>query len=631
MGLLAMLTSLKALEAKNIRDYYVATIMLYFFSAIVFAYNNSAFAPIFLALFSTSITTSLILLSSSTHRVSANFHTENNALKQLRKQIKLPLKQASKILAQALPITIVLFFLFPRIQGTFGFLPNDPDNLNQGLSNGLEAGSFSERAFSNELAFRVNFEGVNKDNISVDKMYWRVKTFSQQLGFRWEKKKFIDVKDGHQANQEIDPDNSIKYLITHQSTSDKQLPSLAKVVETQAGKILNNHTIQTNKDSTTTFQYSGTSILNNTNLLSPSDNKENKLSDYERNNYLETLFEPRNKTRQLLNKWLNQVGLPDLNDNPQPNSVQAKQLALSALRYFREEPFKYNLLPPNLDQNEAIEDFLFRTRSGYCEHYASTFSTLMRWMNIPTRVVAGFQGAEYNAQGNFYEIRYSNAHAWSEIWTNANGWIRADPTAAVAPERIEFGVEALLSLMQQTNSSSFSSGDFSRQKLRDALNPSGSSSMFKFAGEWLNSTNHSWDKWIVNYSFEQQTKLLKKLGLNPRNQHLTLLGILGLFLSIIIGVIVWLIWPKKIKREPIDAAFYLFKKKLRKAKIATPINEGPNDLKSRIIKLLPNNSADINYICQYYVASKYNTNDTNINSHTLDDFIKTIKRFKPQL
>ena len=620
-GLLTILISLKILESKNIRDFYVSTIMLYFFAAIVFAYNNSAIAPIALITFCILTTASLMSLSASSDTHKQKILATRKSL-QFRKLMP-SIKQSGKILLQALPIAIVLFFLFPRIQGNFGFLPNDPQEASSGLADTIEAGSFSDRAVSNELAFRVEFNGVNKKNIASENMYWRVKTFSKQLGFRWEKQRFIDIQNDQENTRIIEDEDAIDYIITHQPTSDKQLPSLETVVEAQTGKIINNRTIKTNSESTTTFQYSGRSTLYSDNLFSKPDKQPREsLSPYERGIYLETLYEPRNKTRKLLNTWLSEVGLSNEIDNPLPNSDQSKALALKALRYFRSEPFKYNLLPPNLDQSEAVEDFLFRTRSGYCEHYASTFSSLMRWMNIPTRVVAGFQGAEYNAQGDFYEVRYSSSHAWSEIWTQDNGWIRVDPTSAVAPERIEFGMEALLALLLQEDKSSFSGGDFSEQKLRDVLNPSGS--FLTVASDWLSSANHKWDKWIVNYSFEQQAKLLKSLGLESTNQNVTLLIILSSILSIIFGFIIWMIWPRKIKRTPIDAAFYRFKQKLRKSNIPTPISEGPEDLRHRLLTLLPNNSADIDYICQYYVANKYQENDINI-----DEFINAIKRFKP--
>lgn len=393
------------------------------------------------------------------------------------------------------------------------------------------------------------------------------------------------------------------------------------VIHTKKGLILDNNSVKT-KSKSGTFRYTATSSLK----PSASNNNQKRLSQPERTQYTQTTLKPGKKTRELLNSWLQQANLPQLSEQKIiPNSTQTRQLALTALKYFKEQPFTYHLIPPEVDSTQPIEDFLFNTRSGYCEHYSSTFSTLMRWLNIPTRIVVGFQGGDYNPNGDFYEIRYSSAHAWNEIWTDNAGWIRADPTAFVAPERIEFGMDALFALMKLNEKDGFQSGDFNPAKIRDFLSPSGSSFALQQAKGWFDSINHSWDKWIVNYNFEQQRNLLKKLGLEGKNQYITLVILLGICLSIFIGIVIWLIWPKRVKRSPVEEAYFSFKEKLKKLNIPIYSSEGPLDLNKKLIHLLPQYATDIQKINQYYIENRYKNDSKNI-----EKFLQAVKQFRPK-
>src|SRR5690606_25782031 len=114
-----------------------------------------------------------------------------------------------------------------------------------------------------------------------------------------------------------------------------------------------------------------------------------------------------------------------------------------ALRMFNEQEFYYTLQPP-LAVDDAIDQFLFETRQGFCEHYAAAFTVLMRAAGIPARVVTGYQGGTLNPVGGYVIVRQRDAHAWAEVWLGEKGWVRVDPTAAVAPNRILGGIETAL-------------------------------------------------------------------------------------------------------------------------------------------------------------------------------------------
>ena len=636
MGLLMLLICLKSLESKNLRDYYVTTLMMFFLAAIIFAYNNSAIAPIILGFFSVSILTSMMLLSASNTPVKTGplrQKTQSNLNKtQTLNEILSIWKPAGKILAQALPITVLLFLLFPRIQGSFGFLPDDSSNLTQKLSANMKAGSYSQRASSQKLAFRAEFFPDNNGNptrVHAKDLYWRVKTFSRQQGFSWDATPQFDLREQSLKtlfNKEKSTDkNTINYAITHQPTADNFIPTLETVTSSEIGLILDNKSVKS-KGRTSTFRYIATSKLKPQNLYNALGENKRHLTSQERFQYTQTTLSPGEKTKQLLNSWLAKANLPKLEQlNFAPNSAQTKQLAISALTHFREQPFSYHLFPPEVDSAEPIEDFLFNTQSGYCEHYSSTFATLLRWLKIPTRIVVGFQGGDYNPSGDFYEIRYSSAHAWNEIWTDDDGWVRADPTAFVAPERIEFGMDALFALMKENGQDGFKSGDFNLGKLSDRINPSSDSfGMLRNAKNWFDAANHSWDRWVVNYSFEQQRKLLKNLGLDSNNQYLTLIILLGIFLSIFISIVLWLIWPKRVKRSQVEEAYAIFKQKIMKLGISITNSEGPMDLNAKLITQLPHHAADIQQINQYYIENQYQNDNKN-----LSRLLQAVKRFRP--
>ena len=115
----------------------------------------------------------------------------------------------------------------------------------------------------------------------------------------------------------------------------------------------------------------------------------------------------------------------------------------AVLEYFRSNGFEYTLTPPRLDY-DSVDDFMFNTRKGFCGHFASAFTDLMRAAGVPARVVTGYLGGEWNPFGEFFIVRQSDAHAWSEVWLDGRGWVRVDPTAVVAPERLHRGIFDLL-------------------------------------------------------------------------------------------------------------------------------------------------------------------------------------------
>jgi hypothetical protein len=190
----------------------------------------------------------------------------------------------------------------------------------------------------------------------------------------------------------------------------------------------------------------------------------------------------------------------------------------AVLAKFHEEEYFYTLQPPALGSN-SVDRFLFDTRQGFCEHYASAFAFMMRSAGIPTRIVLGYQGGEINPMGGHLIVRQSDAHAWTEVWLERYGWYRVDPTAAVAPERIEYGTRGA-----------------GLDGLGEVWGFSAPSELLQKLTMTWDALNAKWNDWVLGYGPDTQNSFMEWLGMddpNWRKMLLTLVGgVVGLILAI---------------------------------------------------------------------------------------------------
>lgn len=587
VGLLLMLMALKIMEAKTLRDYFVSGIVMYFIAATAFAYNNSTSALLALGLLCLSTTACLALLSQPESRFG------------LKPQWPL-LKENLRILLQAIPLTLILFFFFPRIEGNFGFLPGDGEDRQQGFDNVLRSGDMAGRSFSDELAFRAEFKS-NQIPQQQD-LYWRAKVLTREANFSWIRP---EIPSSAMPNDELlerinnsEAPKTLSYNIIHQPTRDKYVPVLDYVYDTNIGTIQLDNTVLTRRRIDGPTLYSAKALLTENRSIAADINPQL---------YLQTDTQPKRRTLQLMQRWREQA-------------KSTEGLIALILTHFRTQPFSYNLLPPSIDKNRPVEDFLFNTRSGYCEHYASTFTLLMRWLGVPARVVIGYQGGEWVPQGQFFEVRYSDAHAWSEVWIQGRGWTRVDPTAAIAPERIEFGMAALRALWENDKLGLGLTG----RKLADLINPGGVGQGFRYLRRMYSTFNHGWEKWVVNFNHKRQTEILQRLKLGTERQAAKLLALLFGLVAIVAAILLWRLSPKKPKPTPLDALYLKFRDKLRRAGINQLPGEGPQDFASRASKYMPDKAADILRISGYYIQGKYSSRPAD-----LALLRRAIRRFNP--
>ena len=263
----------------------------------------------------------------------------------------------------------------------------------------------------------------------------------------------------------------------------------------------------------------------------------------------------------------------------------------SILNHFRNEKFYYTLMPPLMEEN-PIEKFLFETRYGFCSHYATAFVYLLRVADIPARVVGGYQGGELNKTGGFLEIRQANAHAWAEVWLPNKGWTRFDPTAAIAPERIEQDVN--IDLQLATGLVNF---------MPVNINATKALSWMKKARQLWGSVDYSWQRWVINYTSENQSKFLSSLGINNfKSMAYWLVSVI----SLITLVLAWFILKtRKTKVDKELLVYQLFCRKLAKAGVYKSKGETAMNFSRRIQKQYPEQADGINKITSVFIKIRY--------------------------
>ncbi|MGH8679260.1 MAG: transglutaminase TgpA family protein, partial [Burkholderiales bacterium] len=281
------------------------------------------------------------------------------------------------------------------------------------------------------------------------------------------------------------------------------------------------------------------------------------------------------RARELARSWRSQ-------------SANDRQIVERALQMFREQPFIYTLAPPPLGR-EPVDEFLFVTRRGFCEHYASSFAVLMRAAGIPTRVVTGYLGGEVNSVDGYLVVRQSEAHAWDEVWLPDEGWLRVDPTAAVSPLRIQQG-------------------------LATAVPATDPQPLLRLARvEWLRQARHTWDavtntwnQWVLGYSPERQTRFLTSFGLSKVSWQDMVIALMLATGALIFAFAVTMFLRLRMRSvDPVQRAWLRYCRAMATRGIARRNAEGPRDFTSRLATRFSDRREQIERIGALYVEIRY--------------------------
>jgi transglutaminase-like putative cysteine protease len=467
LALLTVMTSFKFLESKRHRDMLILVFLCYFLIATHFLYSQSVFTAAMMFVNLIVITATLITLNQRDDSVS------------LWERVR----GSSKLVGLSVPLMLILFVLVPRVPGPLWGLQSEQRGGVTGLSNHMSPGKISNLIRSNEVAFRVDF----KDRVpEQNRLYWRGPVMAQYDGYTWTQ---MSRKPLNRLNITVS-EPAIDYTVTLEPNGERWLLALDMPI-----RIIKGSSMQ--------------SRLEYRVGLDESPDYLAITRDYPEE------YNPRTIAfgKSLAQRF----------DNP-------LDIGNEVLKMFRQQEYVYTLSPPALGR-DSVDEFLFGTRRGFCEHYAGAFALIMRSAGVPARIVTGYQGGEYNRVGNYLIVRQSDAHAWTEIWIEKRGWVRVDPTSAVSPTRIEQGLDDALA----------EEGSAFRIQNRNPI-------FGNLLYSWDN-LQHSWNDWVLNYDQRKQRDFLNKLQIGIESWSDMVFALV--FLLLAVTALYWFIaWYRERPARP---------------------------------------------------------------------------------
>ena len=269
----------------------------------------------------------------------------------------------------------------------------------------------------------------------------------------------------------------------------------------------------------------------------------------------------------------------------------------TALEFFRSQGFVYSLSPGQYEGAAALDDFLFRRKIGFCEHYAGTFATLMRAAGIPSRVVVGYLGGQFNQFGNYLLVRQSDAHAWCEVWLPDAGWVRVDPTSVIAPERLSLG--SLREMRAAAAQGSRRSGESSAT--RDGT----VGRVLDDARLAWDSVNFAWDTRVLAFDQDAQREILTRIRIDGWSGGLVLFSIAAVSAGLLCLYGVWIRWRARARSDPLRSLYDQFCEKAGQLGASRHPAEGPANYAERAAALIPQQADRIRKITASYIALRY--------------------------
>lgn len=547
LGLLAVMAALKPFEGSTHRDRMV-TVFIAYFIIVSKLLQAETFAVTIYMFFSVLVTTAALI------RINNPYGGYRSGL-----------KKAGIILAQAIPLAVVLFILFPRIEGSLIGMQHG-GQAKTGFSGQLSPGSVSKLAEDNETAFRAEFrEAVPPP----DTRYWRGVVFVGFDGRNWHREKRVPELKGSPEGK-----NTIEYTVSLEPHNNRWLFALdiPGAAPSEKDRLCRDFTVRSGRAVTRKRRYEMVSSIG----------YEARAGAWgvEKASRLPEDTNPRTL---------------ELGKRLAEGSQDPEQIVEKGLEYLRSKEFTYTLDPALLGQN-PVDEFLFESRQGFCEHFASAFAVLMRASGVPARVVGGYLGGEVNPFAGHLIIRQSDAHAWVEVWYPEHGWKRVDPTVAVAPDRLEQDTAELLF------------GGDGRGGLAGGLSSSVNYFIERIRLGW-DAVSLKWEALFSGYSRERQKALLEKLGIywHSWKGRAAVIG-LGLGLAAAMAALYQFLQiqaPLSAGRDPVKKQYQKFCRKLEKAGISRRPDTGPLDFAQFCAARLPSQKECIHAITDLYIRLKY--------------------------
>ncbi|HWJ96146.1 MAG TPA: DUF3488 and transglutaminase-like domain-containing protein [Telluria sp.] len=575
VAMLVLLVAFKMLEMHARRDLYVVVFLCFFLALTNFFYSQSI---------GTAVLMVVSVLGLLTTQLSFQFGA---TVPPLKARLLLGLR----MLAWAVPIAAALFFLFPRVQGPLWGMPGDAGGKRTGLSDRMAPGEVSHLAQSEDTAFRVKFDGPAPEQTQL---YWRGPVLGAFDGQAWTRVSMRARYGGPPPQLSIRVRGApTRYQVTLEPSNARWLFALE--VPEQVPEVPGNLSFVSPELELTSAYPLAQRVR------------------YDLSSYLDFALDGgddlHNRAQWLLLPYgLNPRALAAgqaLAAEPDP----AKRVA-AVLRRFRTESFVYTLDPPKLGRH-AIDEFLFGTRAGFCEHYSGAFVFLMRAAGVPARVVTGYQGGEINPLDGYMTVRQSDAHAWAEVWMAGRGWTRVDPTAAVAPERVRRNLASALP----------KPAPFGIEGLGRMMEP-GSGSWLAQLRYAVSAANNGWNQWVLNYTPERQQGVLAAL-----REHATDWRTVSLLLAASSLLFFAQVLRRRSQLDPVDALYSALCQRLGQLGLARAPDEGPTAFAERVAaSALPaERQAAATEFLRHYSAYRYGRHGAGTS------LVPTLKRLLSQL
>jgi transglutaminase-like putative cysteine protease len=540
MMLLVLFSGLKLLESRHQRDAAAVVFLIWFLAITNFLHTQSIPTALGMCAAVAASIAALVSCAAPRRAPYANLRT------------------ALLLLGQAVPAALLLFLLFPRVQGPLWGLPEDAYSGISGLADTMSPGSLSQLTLSDAIAFRVDFDGEMPPRRAL---YWRGLVMWDFDGRSW--------RLGSPSQAELEPPATgtrVQYSVLLEPHNRNwlfaldlpaSLPAQARYLED--GQIVSLLPVRAR------MRYDIASAIG----AAPNPVEARQMLARARR--LPAGFNPR--ARNLAESW-------------RAASAGDTEVLARAIEHFRRERLQYTTEPPLLGR-DSVDEFLFDTREGFCEHFASAFVFLMRAAGVPARVVTGYQGGDLNPVDGRFTVRQSDAHAWSEVFVAGRGWIRVDPTVLSVPQRLDADLAR-----------SVAAGSALPLLLRPEM-------------QWLRTLRYNWEalthQWnlqVLGYNPDRQRELLSLFGMKDADWlelASTLLAVLGAF---VLGLFAWMLRAMA-RPDPVQGAWNQFCRKLGAKGVKRSPHEGPRDYSERAVRDLPAAREPIRRIAALYMALRY--------------------------
>jgi len=525
-----VLMALKTLELRARRDAFVVFFLGFFLVLTHFLYSQSLAVAAAMLVSVWGLLTALVL---------AHMPVGQPSLRQAG-------ALSARTAALGAPIMVLLFVLFPRIGPLWG-VPQEGIGKT-GLSSSMRMGSMAEVALDDSVALRLRFDGPPPP---PEAMYFRGPVLSRFDGLEWRplSPSFPNALQP-KANLRV-AGVPLRYEMTLEPLRLRVLPLLEATGDAPLAEGLR---VAQREDLQWVAEQPVLERLRFTATAYPRFQHGPVQAVLGLQDHLE--LPPGYNPRTLA--WA-----AALRRDPLYAQADARTLAGVVLQHIRRGQYTYTLSPGAYGR-DAVDEFWFDRREGFCEHFAAAFVVVMRALDVPARIVTGFQGAEPVPVDGYYIVRQSSAHAWAEYWVKGTGWVRADPTAAVAPERISSG----RNLQAPTG------------LVAGAIGTVDPALLARLRNGW-EAVNNRWNQWVLNYARGQQRDLLKTLGFSTADWEDLALLLIGSLSALALAGAAWAAWDRW-RAEPRQRQFDRARRALQRLGLAAEAHDTPRTLASRV-------------------------------------------------